>query len=142
MYRRCMTLRDEFSERLRKAMTDAAVELSGTALEILFNRHWTGSPVSVQAAWNWINGKSLPRQDKLQLLARLLKVDPHALQYGTPQPLTAAESQYGWLDLVSYSERETLEAFLRLPAPQRLLVREVVLTFAKVYDRAESDERH
>lgn len=130
-----MTLRDEFSERLRRAMKDSGVEVSSTALESLFNRHWKGVPVSVQAAWNWLNGKSVPRQDKLLLLSKLLKVDPHALQYGTSHSLTAAERRRSWEDRFTYAERETLEAFLRLPAPQRLLVREVVLAFAKAYGK-------
>ena len=30
-------------------------------------------------------------------------------------------------------ERETVDAFLQLPAPQRKLIREVILTFAKVH---------
>ncbi|MCP4517735.1 MAG: transcriptional regulator, partial [Delftia sp.] len=32
-----------------------------------------------------------------------------------------------------YLERETFDAFLKLPAPQRQVVREVILTFAKVH---------
>lgn len=34
---------------------------------------------------------------------------------------------------MGYLERETFDAFLQLPAPQRKLVREVILTFAKVH---------
>jgi hypothetical protein len=130
-----MTPKDEFSKRLRSAMAHAGLEPSGTALESVFNRHWKGAPVSVQAAWNWINGKALPRQDKLLVLAKALRVDPHALQYGAAEPLTAGERRRSWEDRVTYAERETLEAFLRLPTPQRLLVREVVLTFAKVFGK-------
>jgi transcriptional regulator with XRE-family HTH domain len=132
-----MNVKEEFSVRLRVAMAAAGMEISGTALEGAFNRKWHGAPVSVQAAWNWINAKTMPRQDKLQLLARLLRVDPYALQYGAPAPLTAAERRRSWDERLSFSERETLEAFLRLPTPQRLLVREVVLTFAKVYGKVE-----
>jgi hypothetical protein len=42
-----------------------------------------------------------------------------------------------WDDGVGYLERETFDAFLKLPAPQRKLIREVILTFAKVHDSAE-----
>jgi len=132
-----MNVKEEFSARLRVAMAAAGMEISGTALEGVFNRKWQGAPISVQATWNWINGKTMPRQDKLQLLAKLLKVDPHALQYGAPVPLTAAERRRSWDERLTYAERETLEAFLRLPTPQRLLVREVVMTFAKVYGGVE-----
>ncbi|WP_198674898.1 hypothetical protein [Rhodoferax ferrireducens] len=34
-------------------------------------------------------------------------------------------------------ERETFDAFLKLPAPQRKIIREVILTFAKVHADAE-----
>jgi len=45
----------------------------------------------------------------------ILRTDPHALQYGTGKPLTAAERRREWEDKVTYAERETIEAFLRLP---------------------------
>jgi hypothetical protein len=38
-----------------------------------------------------------------------------------------------WEEGVGYLERETFDAFLQLPAPQRKLIREVILTFAKVH---------
>jgi hypothetical protein len=38
---------------------------------------------------------------------------------------------------MTYAERETIEAFLRLPTQQRLLVREVITTFAQVYGAIE-----
>ena len=38
-----------------------------------------------------------------------------------------------WDEGVGYLERETFDAFLQLPAPQRKLIREVILTFAKVH---------
>ena len=41
--------------------------------------------------------------------------------------------QTRWDEGVGYLERETFDAFLQLPAPQRKLIREVILTFAKVH---------
>lgn len=132
-----MDVKQQFSQRLRAAMKAAGLEASGTALERVFNRDWRGPSISVQTAWNWINGKTIPRQDKLQLLAKLLKTDPHALQYGPSVPLPVSERRRQWDERVTYAERETLEAFLRLPTPQRLVVREVITTFAKVYGATE-----
>ena len=128
-----MNAKDEFSARLRTAMTAAGLEISGTELERAFNRKWNQTPISVQAAWNWINGKTVPRNDKLQVLARLLKVDPNALLYDTREPLSAADRRREWEDRVTYAERESIDAFLRLPTQQRLLVRDVIATYAKVY---------
>ena len=132
-----MNAKDEFSTRLRTAMTAAALEISGTELERAFNRKWNQTPISVQAAWNWINGKTVPRNDKLQVLAKLLKVDPNSLLYGPREPLSAADRRREWEDRVTYAERETIEAFLRLPTTQRLLVRDVIATYAKVYGAIE-----
>jgi len=132
-----MSLKQEFSRRLCAAMTMAGMDISGTMLERAFNRKWTGTPISVQTAWGWINGKTIPRQDKLQTLARLLKTDPHTLQYGVPPPLSIAERKKEWEDRITYAERETLEAFLRLPSPQRLVVREVIMAFAGLYGQVE-----
>lgn len=38
-----------------------------------------------------------------------------------------------WEQGIGYWERETFDAFLQLPAPQRKLIREVILTLAKVH---------
>jgi hypothetical protein len=136
-----MDAKEEFSARLRAAMTAAGMEISGTALERAFNRKWGKEPVSVQAAWNWINGRTVPRNDKLQVLARLLRTDPHALQYGAGKPLTAAERRREWEDRVTYAERETIEAFLNLPTHQRLVVRDVIDAFAKAYGAVEPGKK-
>lgn len=132
-----MNAKDDFSARLREAMRAAGLKISGTELERAFNRKWNKTPISVQAVTRWINGESLPRNDKLQLLAKMLRVDPHALLYGAPEPVSAAERRREWEDQMTYAERETIEAFLRLPTPQRLIVRDVITTYAKVYGAIE-----
>jgi transcriptional regulator with XRE-family HTH domain len=136
-----MSAKDEFSERLRSAMAAAGLEISGTELERAFNRKWKGTPISVQAVWGWINGKALPRNDRLQVLAKLLRIDPHALMYGAPEPASAAERRREWEDRLTYAERESIEAFLRLPTPQRLLVRDVIATYARVYGAVEPGKK-
>lgn len=131
-----MTPKEKFGKRLCSAMKEAGLEPSGTVLEGVFNRNWKGTPVSVQSAWTWINGKSLPHHERLLALAAALRVDPHWLVYGTDRA-TAAPAQRSWEDRVNYSERETIEAFLLLPAAQRAVVRNVILAFAKAYGKAK-----
>ncbi len=132
-----MDAKEEFSTRLRAAMTAAGMEISGTELERAFNRKWGKDPISVQAAWNWINGRTMPRADKLKVLAKVVRADPIALMHGESVPLSAAERLRTWEAQVSYAERETIEAFLHLPAPQRLVVRDVINAFAKAYGSSE-----
>jgi hypothetical protein len=53
------------------------------------------------------------------------------LRFGTAARLSVQQHQKRWDEGASYVERETFDAFLQLPAPQRKIIREVILTFAK-----------
>lgn len=124
----------EFSQRLRATMVRAGYSASPSVLEHEFNLRWQGRSISNQAAWGWLNNRAIPTQDKLQILAEWLKVEPEVLRFGERVRHKVAEQRQRWDEGAGYLERETFDAFLRLPAPQRKLIREVILTFARVYD--------
>ena len=128
-----MNEKKEFSERLRSAMKAQRLDVSGAVLEREFNLRWSGKPVRRQTAWKWLNGEAIPTQDKLQELAKWLKQDTQHLRFGDHVQMHLRAEQKRWDEGVGYLERETFDAFLRLPAPQRKLIREVILTFAKVH---------
>ena len=134
-----MTEKREFSERLRQAITNAGYEARPVVVENFFNQKWLGRSISTQTAWSWLNGKSIPTQDKLQVLANWLKVEPHALRFGPQGALLAQEHRQRWETSLSYQEREAMDAYLQLPDPQRKVVREVILTFAKVHGGNPTD---
>lgn len=46
-----------------------------------------------------------------------------------------------WDKGAGYLKRETFDAFLKLPAPQRKIIREVILTFAKAHGTADGGTR-
>jgi hypothetical protein len=123
----------EFSRRLRDAMQHAGYAASPSVLEHEFNLRWYGRSISNQAAWSWLNSRSLPTQDKLQVLAEWLKVEPEVLRFGEAVRKSVLAHRQRWHEGVGHLERETIDAFLQLPAPQRKLIREVVLTFARVH---------
>jgi hypothetical protein len=125
-----MTPKQQFAKRLRAAMKRAGLEDSITELQLVFNRRTRGKPVSVQAAFRWFHGQSMPRHDSLLVLADVLSIDPSELEYGVKSPATAAEGQ-SWEKLATYPDREAVEAFVNLPLKERTIVREVILTFAK-----------
>ena len=104
-------------------------------LEVEFNQRWWGRSVSLQAAWSWLNGKAIPAQDKLQTLAEWLKVEPQVLRFGPQVARSVQEHRQRWEEKLTYQERETVDAYLQLPAPQRNLIREVILTFAQVHNK-------
>lgn len=128
-----MNEKKEFSERLRSAMKAQRLDVSSAVLEREFNLHWSGKPVRRQTAWKWLNGEAIPTQDKLQELAKWLKLDSQHLRFGDHVHTHLRAEQQRWDEGVGYLERETFDAFLKLPAPQRKLIREIILTFAKVH---------
>lgn len=66
---RCMNEKVEFSNRLRATMAKAGYAASPAVLLQEFNLRWHGRSISNQAAWSWLNSKSIPTQDKIQVLA-------------------------------------------------------------------------
>ena len=123
----------EFAERLRAAMLAAGLEVRPGVLLNLFNTHYWGQSVSFQAVSRWLRGESIPAQDKLITLAEVLKIEPEVLRFGEKVRKSVQVKRQRWEEGVGYLERETFDAFLQLPAPQRNLLREVILTFAKVH---------
>lgn len=127
----------EFAERLRHAMVAAGLEPRPGVLLSLFNAQYWGRSVTFQAVSRWMRGQSIPGQDKLLVLAEVLKIEPEVLRFGEGIRQSLTERKQRWDEGVGYLERETFDAFLKLPAPQRKIIREVILTFAKVH--ADSD---
>lgn len=122
-----------FAQRLRDAMQRAGYPLRPVVLEREFNTRYWGQSVTLQAVRRWLRGESIPSQEKLQVLAEWLKVEPQVLRFGDQVARSVQAHRQRWEDKLTYQERETVDAYLQLPAPQRKLVREVILTFAKVH---------
>ncbi len=127
----------EFAQRLRNAMTAAGMEARPGVLLAVFNTKYWGRSVSFQAVSRWLKGEAIPAQDKLLTLAEILKIEPEVLRFGEGIRRTLQENRQTWNNGVNYLERETFEAFLKLPAPQRKIVREVILAFAAAHAREE-----
>ncbi|HEY0181131.1 MAG TPA: helix-turn-helix domain-containing protein [Dokdonella sp.] len=117
--------REAFAARLADAMREAGYEPRPAALFKLFNSHYHGRSVSFQSVSRWLNGRSIPAQDKLRVLAKLLGVEPQRLRFGDA-PRGVAEPRGAWAIGLKPLDRETIEAYLALPASQRRLVRELI----------------
>lgn len=73
----------QFSERLQQSLLQAGISVaSPTALARKFNVLAPDAQVSPQAVRRWLEGTSIPSQDKLVVLARWLKVSPEWLRFG------------------------------------------------------------
>jgi hypothetical protein len=101
-------------------------------LEREFNQRCWGRSISFQAARQWLLGKAVPQQDKLQILADWLKIEPQILRFGGEAAVSVQEKKKRWEDAVAGPEREVLEAFINLPTPQKKVAREVILALARV----------
>jgi transcriptional regulator with XRE-family HTH domain len=123
----------EFAERLRQALIDAGLEPRPAVLEKGFNSHYWGRSVTFQAVSRWLRGEAIPSQDKLQALAEWLGMEPHVLRFGDHVAKAVHAKRKRWEEGVGYQEREVFDAFLKLPAAQRKIVREVIFAFALAY---------
>lgn len=122
--------RHEFSLRLTEAMTVTGYEPRPAVLFRLFNAKYRGRSVSFQTASRWLNGRSMPEQDKLQVLADLFGLEPHVLRFGEKSKRRVAETQAAWPTGIGARERQTVEAFLALPPKRRELVAELIEALA------------
>lgn len=123
--------RQEFSRRLAEAMQVAGYEPRPAVLFRLFNAHYRGRSVTFQSASRWLGGRSIPEQDKLQVLAEVLGVEPQTLRFGGTGKRRVAESRAVWPPAASARERQVIEIFLALPVKQRELIAELVRALAK-----------
>lgn len=123
--------KQNFAKRLKDAMEAAGYEARPAVLERNFNLHYFGKPMSLHGVRRWLLGETLPPQDKLIALAQWLRVPPDQLRYGEEIKAEIEQARQRWDEAISHQERETFEAFLNLPAPQRKVVREVILAFSK-----------
>ena len=111
-----------FASRLRRALAAAGIEPSAAVVEKRFNARYDGRPVTAQAVSMWLNARAIPRQDKIRVLAAIVGLNPHELQYGGRR---VGEVRGPWQAL-SAQDRAMLDAYLDLPAAQRKLVRNLV----------------
>lgn len=114
----------EFAKRLRAALREAGIEPSAAVLEKRFNSRYGGTPVTAQAISQWLNGRVMPRQDKIRVLASIVGLDMHVLQNGGPSK--TGEARQDWAAGLAAQDRVMVDGYLTLPAAQRKLVRELV----------------
>lgn len=116
--------RQEFSKRLAEAMRSRGHDPRPGVLMKLFNARYRGRSIAFSTASKWLHGKTLPVQDKLRVLADLLRVDPQYLRFGGKLKV----SEPGAADVLALvpQDRAMIETYLALAPAQRRLVRELV----------------
>lgn len=120
-----------FCERLRESMLLAGYELRPVTLEREFNQRFWGNPVSFQAVRRWLNGEAIPTQDRLQVIAEWLDVDPHWLRFGEKLSGSVRQQRKRWDANMTPAERQIIEVFMSLPAEKRKIAGEIIAALAK-----------
>lgn len=120
-----------FSKRLKEAMTKHGYEPRPINVEIEFNQRYWGKPISFQTGRRWLRGEAIPTQDRLQVLAEWLNVDPHWLRFGEKLHGSVKQQRQRWDAKMTPDERQAMEVFLSLPPEKRKIVGEVIYAFAK-----------
>ena len=127
------TSQQQFAERLRAAIEKAGYKAEAAVLEREFNQRYFGKGVTLTGVNKWLKGQSIPRLDKIETLAKWLRIPPEELTFGLEIRQQIKEDRARWDDGIGFQEREIFEAFLALPAPQRKVVREVIQAFTKAF---------
>ncbi len=113
----------------------AGLEAKPAVLEREFNLRYMGEDITLHGVRRWLEAEVIPTRDKLDTLENWLKED--FLSFRPDKPVKklrnqARHSSKQWRSELPSVERETVDAYLALPAQQRKIVREVILAFAKV----------
>ena len=101
-----------FSERLLSALSQAGYSSGPTALAKEFNLRFSGAEISVQSANNWLQGKAIPSQEKLSILALWLGVSSQWLRFGEhlpDEPIGLTKDQENDIDYFHKFKSLTLE---------------------------------
>ena len=126
-----------FAQRLIAAMQAQGYQPKPAILEREFNLRHFGEPVTLQGVRKWLIGTAIPSADKLLTLAKWLNVPPEELAFDKDMKKAIEQREINWQEEIGYKDKEIFEAFLALPTPQKKIVREVIVAFAKAYINTE-----
>jgi transcriptional regulator with XRE-family HTH domain len=119
----------KFAERLAIAIDSKGLKRSPTVIGKLFNSKYEGKSITPHTARNWLLGKSLPTQEKLVLLAKLLDTSPEQLRFGRDrEKILIADLGRGEFE-VSNADQQFIKQYLGLTKIQRQLFRELASEF-------------
>ncbi|PQA83781.1 hypothetical protein C5F52_04755 [Limnohabitans sp. TS-CS-82] len=124
---------NSFAKRLQSQLLLRGKPISPTLLAREFNLRWRGSPVSTNAARKWLYGPTLPKMEKIQVLAKILGTSAEWLRWGQetvhqamPTNVTLTDKQlaesvlHDW-SLLTHANKQLISAILDLLLKQQSL---------------------
>lgn len=119
-----------FSERLRQALSNAEYSpISPTQLAREFNLQFGGNPVTVHAARKWLQGESIPTQEKLRALASWLDVPADWLRFGN------VENRKGSGTAPASVDAKTIALLQQLDEHHRTIAHEMLRALVRTYKK-------
>lgn len=122
-----------FAQRLIATMQSKGYEAKPSILEREFNLRYAGKSVTFACVSKWLKGMAMPSGDKIIALAEWLEVSPEELAFDKDIQKAIEQREARWQQEIGYKDKEVFDAFVKLPTPQKKIVREVILAFAKAY---------
>ena len=121
-----------FSQRLEEALRRAGLHEAGASrIAREFNLRYHGDPVTTQAVRKWLDGRAIPSQDKMRVLAAWLDVASQWLRYGEgsreQRHLTRQETAAYRADYAALPRK-----FESLSEPHRRMIFEIVLALLRL----------
>ncbi len=83
---------NSFATRLQSQLLLRGKPVSPTLLAREFNLRWRGSPISTNAVRKWLYGPTLPKMEKIQVLAKMLGTSAEWLRWGQNTDLAGTGS--------------------------------------------------
>ena len=119
----------EFSKRLQQALHNAGHSPnSPTQLAREFNLRFAGQPVTVHAARKWLQGESIPTQEKLRALAEWLDVPTDWLRFGSIDVnLSKAQSS-----TLSSTDTKVIATLQQLDEHHKMLAHEFIRMLSRI----------
>lgn len=127
-----LTEQAAFSVRLKQALHKVGyVDISASQLAREFNLRYDGHPVSVHAARKWLNGETIPTQEKLRVFAQWLGVAAEWLRYDGVERETQLD--YAKLPVnLTAADIQLLADLQLLDEHHRLLAREMIRMLVRI----------
>jgi hypothetical protein len=121
----------DFAARLELAMTAKSIRRSSTVLANLFNAEFDGKAVTIPTVSNWMHGLTIPTQDKLLVMAKLLDTSAELLRFGrhSEKTLTMLNADGSETELTS-SQQQLVRKYIMLSGSQQRLVNVLVSELA------------
>lgn len=119
---------DNFGARLIQTIEAAGYATGATAVTREFNMRSGAAPITVHGVRKWLQGESLPSQDRLVILAKWLNVEPQWLRFGQGTMIAKGDKDSRSL---SHADRVMLQDYRALSPEHQAMVRGFVAILSK-----------